>query len=66
MCEERNGRIDLNKLISLIDRRTRLVAISHVQYSSGFRADLERIGRAARAHDALLVVDNQAAGSRSH
>ena len=36
MCEERNGRIDLNELISLIDRRTRLVAISHVQYASGF------------------------------
>jgi len=57
MCQERNGRIDLNELISLVDRRTRLVAISHVQYASGFRADLERIGRAARAHDALLVVD---------
>lgn len=57
MCEERNGRIDLNELISLIDRKTRLIAISHVQYASGFRADLERIGQAARAHDALLVVD---------
>ena len=34
-----------------------MVAISQVQYASGFRADLERIGRAARAHDALLVVD---------
>ena len=57
MCEERNGRIDLDELISLIDNRTRVVAISQVQYASGFRADLERIGRAARAHDALLVVD---------
>jgi len=57
MCEERDGRIDLDELIGLIDERTRLVAISHVQYASGFRADLERIGLAARAHDALLVVD---------
>ena len=57
MCEERDGRIDLEELINLIDARTRLVAISHVQYASGFRSDLERIGRAARAHDALLVVD---------
>jgi selenocysteine lyase/cysteine desulfurase len=57
MCEERDGRIDLDELISLIDTRTRLVAISQVQYASGFRADLARIGRAARAHDALLVVD---------
>ncbi len=57
MCEERDGRIDLDELIALIDGRTRIVAVSMVQYASGFRADLERIGRAARAHDALLVVD---------
>lgn len=57
VCEERNGRIDLDELINLIDTRTRVVAISHVQYASGFRADLERLGRAARRHDALLVVD---------
>jgi cysteine desulfurase/selenocysteine lyase len=56
-CEERDGRISAEELISLIDSRTRLVAISQVQYASGFRADLERIGRAARSYDALLVVD---------
>ena len=57
MCEERDGRIDLDELIGLIDRKTRIVAISQIQFASGFRADLERLGRAARAHDALLVVD---------
>jgi len=57
LCEERDGRIDLEEMISLIDNRTRVVAISYVQYGSGFRADLERIGRAARRNDALLVVD---------
>jgi len=57
MCEEREGRIDLEEMGNLIDARTRVVAISHVQYASGFRADLERLGRLARLHDALLVVD---------
>jgi selenocysteine lyase/cysteine desulfurase len=57
MCEEREGRIDLDEMIDLIDDQTGVVAISHVQYASGFRADLQRLGRAARAHDALLVVD---------
>lgn len=57
VCEERDGRVDVDELIRLIDGRTRIVAISQVQYASGFRADLERIGRAARVHDALLVVD---------
>ena len=57
MCEERDGRIDLDELIRLIDSKTQIVAISQIQFASGFHADLERLGRAARAHDALLVVD---------
>ena len=54
---ERGGRIDLDELIGLIDANTKLVAISAVQFNSGFRADLEKIGRAAQAVDALFAVD---------
>ena len=57
MCDEHQGRIDIEELIGLIDEKTRVVAISQVQYGSGFRADLERLGRAAQKVDALLVVD---------
>lgn len=57
LCPERSGRIDLDELISLIDSGTKVVAVSAVQFASGFRADLERIGEAARKHDALFVVD---------
>jgi selenocysteine lyase/cysteine desulfurase len=57
LCPERGGRIDLDEFISLIDSNTKVVAISAVQFGSGFRADLERIGRAARAVDALFCVD---------
>jgi selenocysteine lyase/cysteine desulfurase len=56
-CEERDGRVDLEQLESMVDGNTRLIAISHVQFGSGYRADLERLGRRAREHDALLVVD---------
>jgi len=57
LCPEAEGRIDLDEFISLIDSNTKVVAISSVQFNSGFRADLERIGRAARAVDALFCVD---------
>ena len=57
LCPERNGRIDLDEFINLIDKNTRLVSISAVQFASGFRADLERIGEAARTVDALFAVD---------
>lgn len=57
MCEERDGRVDFGDLSKLINQNTRVVAISHVQFASGFRSDLERLGRLVRQHDALLVVD---------
>ena len=40
-----------------IDGRTRLVAISEVNYSSGFRPPLEEISRFLRERGALLFVD---------
>ncbi len=57
LCPERDGRIDTDELLALIDENTRLVSISAVQFASGFRADLERIGEAARKVDALFAVD---------
>ncbi|MBX7173697.1 MAG: aminotransferase class V-fold PLP-dependent enzyme [Pyrinomonadaceae bacterium] len=54
---ERDGRIDLDEFISLIDANTKLVSISAVQFNSGFRADLEKIGQACRKVDALFAVD---------
>lgn len=66
LCPERDGRIDLDEFIGLIDSNTRLVAVSAVQFASGFQADLERIGKAARAVDALFAVDIiQALGARA-
>jgi cysteine desulfurase / selenocysteine lyase len=56
-CNEHNGRIDLDELTRLVNQHTRVIAISHVQFASGFRVDLERLGKLARKHDALLVVD---------
>lgn len=57
LAPEHGGRIDLDELLAMIDVNTRVVALSAVQFASGYRADLERVGRAARAVDALFCVD---------
>lgn len=57
LCPERKGRIDLDELIAMIDGNTKVVALSSVQFGSGFNADIERVGRAARTADALFAVD---------
>jgi cysteine desulfurase/selenocysteine lyase len=54
---ERGGRIDAGDIEQAIDRRTRVVAMSFVEFSSGYRNDLERIGRICRKRGAHLVVD---------
>ena len=64
LCPERNGRIDLEEFISLIDADTKIVSISAVQFASGFRACLEKIGEAARRRDALFAVDIFKASAR--
>lgn len=57
MCEERDGRVDEDELSSLVDQRTKLIAISQVQFASGFRANINRLAEVAKRNDALLVVD---------
>jgi selenocysteine lyase/cysteine desulfurase len=54
---ERDGRIDPDELLNLCDGRTRMLALSWVQYASGFRSDLVRLGAACRERGILFVVD---------
>ena len=44
-------------LLSLCDARTRVLAVSWVQYARGLRLDLERLGRACRQRGILFCVD---------
>jgi selenocysteine lyase/cysteine desulfurase len=57
MAAERDGRIDADEIISLIDDRTRAVTLSWVQFGSGFRAPLAEIGRACRERGVIFFVD---------
>ena len=58
------GRIDVKALVRLCDQRTRVLAISAVQFWSGFRTDLAALSTALKGRDVLLVVDAiQAAGA---
>ena len=55
---------DQKELAGLIDDNTSVVAISHVEFGSGQRYDLQHLAEAAHSHGALLVVDaTQSAGA---
>jgi cysteine desulfurase/selenocysteine lyase len=53
----RNGRIIIDDIERLFDARTKLLAISSVQFANGFRIDLKKIGELCRAQKVLFCVD---------
>ena len=57
MVPERAGRIHVEDVASAIDERTRVVTISHVEFASGFRNDIQALGEICREGDIWFVVD---------
>ena len=57
MVPEHNGCIDIADIADAIDARTRAVTISHVEFASGFRNDIQAIGELCRARDVWFIVD---------
>ncbi|AEM38581.1 cysteine desulfurase, SufS subfamily [Pyrolobus fumarii 1A] len=54
---DEHGRLDMEKLESLIDEKTRVVAIVHASNVLGVVNDVRRVARIAHQYDALVVVD---------
>src|SRR5256885_15308093 len=52
-----NGRIEVGAISRLCDQRTRVLALSAVQFWNGFRVDLSALCAALRGKDVLLIVD---------
>ncbi|HYM97420.1 MAG TPA: aminotransferase class V-fold PLP-dependent enzyme, partial [Candidatus Sulfotelmatobacter sp.] len=58
------GRVTPESIFELIDGRTRVVALSHVQFWNGYRLDVEAIGAECRRRGIAFAVDvMQSAGA---
>jgi selenocysteine lyase/cysteine desulfurase len=55
--EDEDGRIPFDRMAATINNRTRLVTVSAVQWSNGFRMDLTRLGELCKEKGVLLFVD---------
>jgi selenocysteine lyase/cysteine desulfurase len=51
------GRISPDAVFALVDARTRVVALSHVEFWNGFRVDIEAIGAECRRRGIVFAVD---------
>ena len=57
MVPERDGRISIEDIAAAIDGRTRALTISHVEFASGFRNDIQALGELCREHNIWFIVD---------
>lgn len=57
MVPERNGCIHIEDIATAIDARTRALTISHVEFASGFRNDIQALGNLCREHNIWFIVD---------
>ena len=57
LVPSREGRIWLDDLARAIDRSTRVLTISHVEFSTGFRNDLDALAELCRKRRIALFVD---------
>ena len=51
------GKLLMEDFSQVIDRKTRLVAVSYVQFSNGFRIDLEQLSKIVHENGAYIVTD---------
>ena len=56
--KSKNGRILKQDISDAINSKTKLVVISHVQYSTGFRQDLVDLSELTRKHGLFLIVNS--------
>jgi selenocysteine lyase/cysteine desulfurase len=57
MVPSRGPRLELDDVRRAVDARTRIVALSFVEYASGFRNDLDGLGKLCRERGIILCVD---------
>lgn len=53
----RNDRIRVDDVAAVVDKRTRLLALSHVEFHTGFRNHLADLGQLCRERDVRFCVD---------
>jgi cysteine desulfurase / selenocysteine lyase len=57
LVEPAGGRVTPEAVLSLVDGRTRVVALSFVEFWNGYRVDLAEIGEECRKRGVILAVD---------
>ncbi len=55
--QQRNEELAIDDFEEKIDRHTKIVAVSHIQFSNGFKVDLQRLSKLAHENGGYVVTD---------
>jgi len=55
--KSREGKVTAEDVINMITPRTKIISISQVQFLTGYRVDLEKIGKVCKEREILFSVD---------
>lgn len=54
---EENGRLGVEYILSHLTSKTKVVVLSHIQYSTGFRSDIDSLGIELAKRDIFFIVN---------
>ena len=57
IAKAKDGRVDISELFSLVDKKTRVISVCHVDFGSGYRHDLFELGAFCRERGIYFAVD---------
>lgn len=53
----RDGVVSADDIINAVDEKTRLISVSYVQFLSGYKIDIEKLGNFCKSNSIILSVD---------
>ncbi len=57
IAHQENGKLEVDYILSALRTQTKVVVLSHVQYSTGFLADIETLGAELARRDIFFVIN---------
>lgn len=52
-----DGVVSADDIINAVDKKTKLISVSYVQFLSGYRIDIEKLGNYCKSNNIILSVD---------
>lgn len=57
IAHQKNGKLEVDYILNALTPQTKVVVLSHVQYSTGYRADIESLGALLAEREIFFIIN---------